>query len=162
MTTPADYPSSLVVSLWGGVRDDVQNNVVGADTAALAAAQGQAENAENGRRQLAARLPGHGAQIPMPPAPSGPAVGKYDAVGPPVGEGYAMTPAVVPAVSKSYGPDRPQYADDLTGGLGFTGGKSEPAISMWLGQRSVAAAGAVVVSPPRPTLWARLLRRVRR
>jgi hypothetical protein len=74
-----------------------------------------------------------------------------------LGEGYELT-APDAVQHKAYGAGRPVYAPDVVGGLGFTAGKSEPAITVYLGQRSQG--GPVFVSPPaRPSLWRRLLRR---
>jgi hypothetical protein len=124
----------------------------------------QAMSAENRRRLLASQRPGHGAQVPMEQPAAGPAVGKYGVPGlDVVGEGYSVVAGVSPAVSKAYGPDRPQYGDDLIGGIGFVGGRQEAPITVYLGQRSQPADGVVFVSPPaRPSLWQRLTGRRRR
>lgn len=159
MTTPADYPSSLVASLWGGVREDIQNNHVAEDLAALTAAQAQATVAEQNRRELASRLPGHGAATPLPQPVSGPGVGLSDVDLPAVGEGFAQTAPDAPQ-RKSYGPARPVYTDSQVGGYGFVGGRQEAPIRVFIGQRSAPADGAVV--PSRPSLWSRLFRRGRR
>jgi len=163
VTTPADYPSSVVASLWGGVQGDIQQGVVDADLAALTAAQGQAEDAEGRRRELAGQRPGRGAQIPLPQPPAAAGVGLADVVMPVQGEGYDVVPPVVAAVSKSYGPDRPQYADSSVGGYQWQPGRQEAPISMWIGQRSAVTDGVIVATaPPRPSLWSRLFRRGRR
>jgi hypothetical protein len=157
------YDLRLSPDLQGGVREDIQNNVVDIDTAALTAAQEQATVAEQNRRELASRLPGHGAQIPLPQPYAAAGVGIADVDMPAVGEGYSLTPGVIQAVSKSYGPDRPQYAHESVGGYGFVGGRQEAPIRVWLGSRSAAQGdAAVVVSPSRPSLWSRLFRRGRR
>jgi hypothetical protein len=121
----------------------------------------QSMDAENRRRELASQRPGHGTQIPLAQPVSAAGVGLSDVPMPVVGEGYDLTPPVVAPVSKAYGPPRPVYADPVVGGLGFTAGKSEPAISVWIGQRSAAADGAVVVSPSRPSRLGWLLGRLR-
>jgi hypothetical protein len=107
VTTPADYPGSLVASLWGNVCADPSMGVVGDDIEALAASTEAATDDEQRRRELAAQRPGLGTLLPLPQPPSGPATGKYDVAGPVVGEGYDITPDVVAAVTKSYGTPRP-------------------------------------------------------
>jgi len=74
-----------------------------------------------------------------------------------------MAPEVVPQVQKAYGPDHPQYAGYLTGGIRFTAGRQEPPIRVFIGRRSQPAAdGPVVISPPgRPSWWSRLFRKRR-
>jgi hypothetical protein len=129
----------------------------------IASAMYAAMGGEDRRRQLASQRPGHGALLPLPDPPSGAAPGKFDAMGPPVGEGYSLTPDIAAAVHKSYGPDRPVYADDVVSGYGFQGGRAEPAITMYMGSRSAAGDGLVVVSaPPQGSLWSRLTARLRR
>jgi hypothetical protein len=72
MSTPADR-APQVASLWGGVRDDIQN---GTDfTAAAASAQAQAETAEGGRRGKyeSSMLPlgaSYGDEIAIPEVPT--------------------------------------------------------------------------------------------
>jgi hypothetical protein len=126
----------------------------------IAAVMAAAMSEEDQRRLLASRTPGAGSALPMEQPAAGPAVGKYGLPGLEIaGEGYAMT-APDAVQHKSYGPPSPQYAPGIIGGLGFTAGKSEPAISVYLGQRSQD--GPVFVSPPgRPGLLSRLLARVR-
>jgi hypothetical protein len=125
----------------------------------IAAVMAQAMTSENRRRELASASPGLGSPLPMPQPPAAAAVGKSSLDMPVIGEGYDM--AAQDAVQhKAYGPDRPQYAADVVGGLGFQAGKSEPAIMVYLGQRSAPADDIAVVSPPsRPRLLRRLLRR---
>jgi hypothetical protein len=132
-----------------------------ADLAALTAAMDASMTGENGRRELASRMPGYGAQLPLEQPPNGPAVGKYGLPGLEVtGEGYDTVAEVSAAVTKAYGGDRPQYGDDLIGGVKFTAGRQEAPIRVYLGSRSAPADGITVVSPPlRPSLWRRLLRR---
>jgi hypothetical protein len=94
-----------------------------------------------------------------------------------VGEGYAVTADIADAVSKAYGPGRPQYADDLVGGFGFTAGRAEPPV-----RRHVTnlGDGRLLVDPgpdgrqrgdpftfipapaARASLWSRLTSRLRR
>lgn len=168
MTTPdGRFSSAAFSALWGGVRQDIQNNVVDADTAALTAAQGQAETQENRRRGLASMRPGLGSLLPLPAPPSGPAVGKYDAVPGPAGEGYGA--GVVPQpyqVVSDHGPlvygQTPDYADDLVGGVGFQAGRQEAPIRVFMGQRSQpgdSVVFATVGAAPRRSLLDRLLRR---
>jgi hypothetical protein len=126
----------------------------------VAGVMAAAMNAENRRRELASASPGLGSPLLMEQPAAGPAVGKYGLPGLEVqGEGYEMTaPSVLQ--HKAYGPERPVYAPDVVGGLGFTAGKSEPAIGVYPGSRS--AGGAVFVSPPaRPSLLSRVLGRLR-
>ena len=102
MTTPRDYPSALVASLWGGTLDDTS----GVDfTAACTAAQSQAESAENRRRELAGQSPGLGALVQLPASPNGPGVGTWDLGLPVVGESHQAAPYA--AQHKSYGPPSP-------------------------------------------------------
>jgi hypothetical protein len=165
VTTPAGYPYAQVRELWGGVRDDIQNNVVAVDLAALTGAQSAAEGGEDRRRQLASQRPGHGAALPLPSPPSGISTGKPEVGGLPVGEGYAVTADIVPAVHKSYGPGRPVYADDLVSGYGFQGGRGEQAISMYIGSRSASADSPFTVvsaGGPQGSLWSRMKARMRR
>jgi hypothetical protein len=123
----------------------------------IAGVMAAAMTSENRRRELAAQSPGLGALLSIEQPVAAAAVGKSGLDMPVIGEGYEMT-APGALQHKSYGPPSPQYAPDVVGGLGFQAGKSEPAISVYLGQRSTDA--AVVVSPPaRPSLWRRLLRR---
>jgi hypothetical protein len=123
----------------------------------IAGVMAQAMTSEDRRRELASQSPGLGSPLPMEQPAAGPSVGKYGLDMPVVGEGYLMT-APDAVQHKAYGPQAPVYAPDVVGGLGFQAGKSEPAISVYLGQRSADA--AVIVSPPsRPPLWRRLLRR---
>jgi hypothetical protein len=81
-----------------------------------------------------------------------------------VGEGYAVTAGTFSGTRKAYGPDRPFYADDLVGGYGFQGGRSEQVISMFIGSRSAPAGDFVVVpaGAPQGSLWSRLTGRLRR
>jgi hypothetical protein len=130
-----------------------------ADLAALTAAMDASMTGDNGRRELASRMPGYGAQVPLEQPAAAAAIGKSGLDMPVIGEGYEMT-APDAVQHKAYGPDRPVYADPLVSGYGFQAGKSEPAISVYLGQRS--ADGAVYVSPgSRPGLLSRLLGRLR-
>lgn len=147
--------------LQGPVRQDIALGVVGANTAALASAQAAAETDERGRRELAIQTPGLGPLVALPQPPAGPGVGLSDMALPVVGEGWAdpapqplqvMVPHGVPV----YG-QRPVYGDDLVAGVGFTAGREEAPIAMFVGQRSAPADGlAVVVSAPsRPGLLSR-------
>jgi hypothetical protein len=76
-------------------------------------------------------------------------------------------------VDKSYGAYRPQYAHPLVGGIGYPADTHQPALrhvtdlgadGLFIEGRSAPPAdGFTVVSPPaRPSLWARLLGRLRR
>jgi hypothetical protein len=155
------YGARLDPSLQGGVRQDIALGTVDADTAALQAAQAQAEAGERRRRDLAAQAPGLGALVSLPEPYADAGQGS-----PPVaGEGYAVQAPPQPwQVTSEHGPlvygQRPAYADPSVGGTGFTAGKSEPAIRALTGQRSRAADSVTFVSPPaRPSLWRRLLGR---
>ena len=129
-----------------------------ADLAALTVAQEQAQGAENRRRELAAQRPGHGAQIELPQPPSAAAVGKSGLDMPVIGEGYGTPPGPSPFVQAAY--SVPNYADAVVGGIGFTGGRNEPAVRVLLRARAAAPGGVTVISPDgRPSLWRRLLRR---
>jgi hypothetical protein len=75
---------------------------------------------------------------------------------------------IADAVHKAYGPDRPQYAHPLVGGIGYPAGTHQPALRHVIGLgadglsaegASSAADGFTVVSPPRRSLLSRLLRR---
>jgi hypothetical protein len=163
MTTPADYPSSLVASLWGGVREDIQNNHVAEDLAALTAAQAQATVAEQNRRELASQTPGVGAPLPLPQPPADAGMGSP----PVVGEGYSVEAppqplqVVVPHGVPVHG-QRPVYGAGVVGGVGFQAGRQEPPIRVLVGTRSAGEGDSVVaVSPPRRSLLSRLLRRGR-
>jgi len=163
VTTPADYPSSLVASLWGGTRDDIQNNHVAEDLASLTAAQAQATTAEQNRREIASQTPGVGALLllPQPYADAGQG-------SPPVqGEGYsAEAPSAPQQITVPHGVPvfdrRPSYGADVVGGIGFQAGRQEPPIRVLVGTRSATPGDVVVaVSPPRRSLLSRLLRRGR-
>jgi hypothetical protein len=121
--------------------------------AEIAAAVAQAMSEENHRRDLAGQTPGLGAQmaLPQPYADAG------QGSPPTVGEGYATEAPAAPA--QVYVPHgvpvygaRPHYADDLVGGIGFQGGRSEPAI------RYSVSPGLVfpVAAPAKPGLLSRL------
>jgi hypothetical protein len=132
--------------------------------AELAAVQGQAMDGEARRRLLASMLPGHGSQVPLPQPASGPGVGISDVPRLEVtGEGYEVTAPDAPQQHKAYGPDRPQYAHESVGGVGFQGGRSEPAIRVFIGSRNATHGPDSVVgmSPQteRRSLWRRLLGR---
>jgi hypothetical protein len=117
----------------------------------------QAMNAENRRRQVASDSPGLGALLPLPQPPSGPGVGISDMDLPVTGEGYSTTAPAGGAQTASYGPERPVYADDLVGGVGFQGGFSEPAIESF--RFSVSPGLVTPAAPPaqaRPGLLSRL------
>ncbi len=160
MTTPADYPSALVASLWGGVAADTS----GPDfTAECATAQASAMNAESRRRQLAAQSPGLGAQVPMPQPYAGPGPGLAGVPGlEVVGEGYGTMPPADPFQHKAYGETRPAYAPAEVGY-----GTIASAVSR-LGSAARARrpdAGVVLVSPgaaPRRSLLGKMLGRLRR
>jgi hypothetical protein len=143
--------------MWGGTVDDTS----GVDfTAALAAVQAQAMAGENGRRQLAAERPGHGAQVPLPQPPAGPGVGISDVPLPVMGEGYESTPVASEAVSAAFA--MPNYAPAEVGGVGFVGGGQEAPVRVSVGQRSTPGDGVTIVSAPsRPSLLSRLLGRMR-
>jgi hypothetical protein len=129
MTTPADARGPEGLAMWGGIRDDIQNNVVGGDTAALASVQAAAESGERRRRELAGMTPGVGAQLHLPQPYADAGMGSPPAVG----EGYSVESPAAPAQvqvdhgSLVYG-RRPVYGDDLIGGVNFQGGRSEPAV----------------------------------
>src|SRR5262249_5896839 len=129
-------------ALWGGVREDIQNNVVDVDTAALMAAQGQAEDGENGRRELAAGRPGHGAPLPLPQPPAGPGVGIADAQLPVIGMGYDVGPEPSTAQVASY--VVPNYAPDSVGGYDFVGGRQEAPVRRHVSQTDD---GVLLVEP---------------
>jgi hypothetical protein len=83
---------------------------------------------------------------------------------------HQQTAPVLPPV-KSYGPDRPQYADALVGGLDYAPLDARPAMRHLteLGERVFAAQDRaadpyMVISPPaaRPSLWQRLAGKLRR
>jgi hypothetical protein len=136
----------------------------------ITAAMQAAMDGENRRRRLASQAPGSGALLGLPQPPSGAGIGISDADMPVMGEGYGG-PSIAPVPG---GTGAPSYADDLVGGIGFQGGRSEPAV------RHVSDIGdgrlliepytdgsntaAVVVSPQAPwrSLWARLAGRLRR
>ena len=153
----------LAPGLQGGVRDDIQNNVVDIDTAALVSVQAAAETGERRRRDLASMTPGLGPLVALPQPPAGPGVGLSDVALPVVGEGYEVQAAPQPLqVTAPHGVPvhgaRPVYGDDLIAGVGFTAGRQEPPVAMFVGQRSAAAdVGLVdVVSvPSRPGLLSR-------
>jgi hypothetical protein len=127
---------------------------------------------EDRRRELAARMPGYGAPVPLDQPPSGPSVGKYGVGGVIVGEGYDQQAEIAAAVHKSYGADRPQYAHPLVGGINYSAGTDQPALRhlVNLGADGLFIEGAsappdgftVVSAPSRPSLLARLLGRFRR
>ena len=138
----------------------------------IAAVMAAAMDSEDRRRELAARMPGYGAPVPLDQPPSGPSVGKYGVGGAIVGEGYDQQAEIAAAVHKSYGADRPQYAHPLVGGIGYPADTHQPALrhvtdlgadGLFIEGRSAPVAGGfTVVSPPaRPGLWARLLGRIR-
>jgi hypothetical protein len=163
MTTPADYPSSLVASLWGGAREDIQNNHVAEDVAALTATQAQATVAEQNRRGVASQTPGVGALLPLPQPPADAGQGSpvvqgegYEVEAPPAPQQITV-PHGVPVYDR-----RPSYAADVVGGIDFTAGRQEPPIRVLIGTRSAPVADSVVaISPPRRSLLSRLLRRGR-
>jgi hypothetical protein len=139
----------------------------------IAAALAQAMDSEDRRRELASATPGVGALLPMEQPPSGPSVGKYGVGGDIIGEGYEVQAEIAAAVHKSFGADRPQYAHPLVGGIGYPADTHQPALrhvtdlgadGLFIEGRSAPPAdGFAVVSPPaRPSLWARLLGRLRR
>jgi hypothetical protein len=138
----------------------------------ITAVMAAAEAAENRRRQLAGMTPGLGVLLPLEQPPGGPGVGLSDVALPVSGEGYEVQ-AEIAAVHKSYGADRPQYAHPLVGGIGYPADTHQPALrhvtdlgadGLFIEGRSAPPAdGFTVVSPPaRPSLWARLLGRLRR
>jgi len=92
----------------GGEIPVIVGNVVGADTAALTAAQAQAESGERRRRELAPATPGVGTVLPLPSVlPAGPSVGRDPASWPAVGGGYDQTAEISATDQKAYGPARP-------------------------------------------------------
>ena len=128
------------------------------DIASIAAAQQQAQGAENRRRELASQRPGHGVLLPLEQPAAAAAVGKSGLDMPVIGEGYGTPPGPSPFVQAAY--SVPNYADAVVGGVGFTGGRNEPAVRVLLRARAAAPGGVTVVSPDvRPPLWRRLLRR---
>jgi hypothetical protein len=148
------YDVRLNPALQGGVRDDIQNNVVADDMAALAVAQGQAETGEDRRRQLASGTPGLGVLMSLPQSPAAAAIGKSSLDMPAIGEG--LSPVSYVPQHKAYGPASPVYADPFVGGVGFQGGRSEPAV------RHAGGDSFAVVSPDVPvrrSLLGRLFRR---
>lgn len=128
----------------------------------IAGVMAAAMNAENDRRRLAASRPGHGAPVPTPQSPAGAGIGISDVDMPAVGLGFSVPPTVPQALTASY--VVPSYADDMVAGVGFTGGKSEPAIRVYVGQRSAPAGDGIVVAsgPSRPGLLTRLRERFRK
>jgi hypothetical protein len=136
----------------------------------IAAAMNAAMDGENRRRQLASGTPGLGAVLRLPQSPAAAAVGKSSLDMPAIGEGYAQGAPDAPQ-RKSYGPDLPVYADDLVGGYGFQGGRSEPAVrhvtdlgadGLFIEGRSAPAASPwTLISPPagRQSLFRRWFRR---
>ena len=126
----------------------------------IAAAMQAAMDGENARRQLASQRPGHGLELTLAQPSAAPAVGKSSLDLPVVGLGYEQAPAPSQTVHASY--VVPSGADATVAGYGFQAGKSEPAISVWLGQRSLPARDVVYAGAGRPSLWSRLLRRGRR
>jgi hypothetical protein len=56
---------------------------------------------------------------------------------------------------------RPSYADDLVGGVGFQGGRSEPAIRV-LRNAGLSDVLSAVSPPSRPSLWAQVRDALRR
>src|SRR5262249_28856402 len=137
----------------------------GSTVADIAAVMATAMDTENRRRELASQAPGVGALLPLPQPVAGPGVGPWDIPGLGMaGEGDAVTAPDAPLQVVTdpvpvYG-ERPTYAADEVGGIGFQGGRQEAPIRVFTGQRSIPTDGAVFVSPsPRPSLWARLFRR---
>jgi hypothetical protein len=121
---------------------------------------------ENRRRELASASPGLGTPLPLAQPVSAAGVGLSDVPMPVVGEGYDITPPVVTAVSKAYGPERPVYGADEVGGVGFVGGRQEPAVrhvtnlgadGLFIEGRPAPAADVVTVAsaPSRPGLLSR-------
>jgi hypothetical protein len=129
-------------------------------TAEIQAAQQQAMDAENGRRQLASQRPGHGVLLPLEQPPSAAAIGKSGLDMPVIGEGYDMSPGLSPAIQAAY--SVPNYADAVVGGVGFQAGRQEPAVRVLLRSRAAGFGDRVdyvSAGPPRRPLWRRLLRR---
>ena len=124
--------------------------------------------AENRRRGLAEQSPGLGALVQLPQPPSGPGVGISDVPLPVVGESHQAAPYM--PQSMAYGPDRPQYADSLIGGVGYAPGDMQTALRaagerVFAAQDAAGRADVTVVSPqtaPRPSLLGRLAARLRR
>jgi hypothetical protein len=174
MSDPYDIAQSS--RLWGGVRQDIQNNAVDADTAALASSQAAAQDAENRRRRLASASPGLGVPVGLPQSPAAAGVGLSDVPMPAVGEGYDVTAEIAAAVSKAYGPDRPQYGPDEVGGYGHPLGIAQPArrhVTNLGDGRLLVDPGPdgrqpggpyTLMSPPaaKPSMWSRLASRLRR
>ena len=113
---------------------------------------------EDRRRELASQRPGHGVLLSMEQPAAAAAVGKSGLDMPVIGEGYGTPPGPSPFVQAAY--SVPNYADAVVGGVGFTGGRNEPAVRVLLRARAAAPGGVTVISPDgRPSLWRRLLRR---
>ena len=113
---------------------------------------------EDRRRELASQRPGHGVLLSMEQPAAAAAVGKSGLDMPVIGEGYGTPPGLSPFVQAAY--SVPNYADAVVGGIGFTGGRNEPAVRVLLRARAAAPGGIALVSPDvRPSLWRRLLRR---
>ena len=140
------------------------------DEAALASAMAQAMDSEDRRRKLASQTPGAGALMALPDVPYGPGAGISDVPLPLIGESHQSAPYV--PQRKAYGPPSPVYADPLIGGPGYTPGDIQTALrhvtdlgadGLFIEGRSgpVADAFTVVSPPPRPSLLARLLGRIR-
>jgi hypothetical protein len=123
--------------------------------------------AEDHRRQVTSQMPGYGAALELPDNPVGPGVGKAGLLDT-VGEGHSVLAEISPTVRKSFGPDRPQYAADVVGGLNYGPGDVATALRA-AGERVFAvkdAAGrgdvvAISPAPVRQSLWSRLLGRLR-
>jgi hypothetical protein len=136
-------------------------------TAEIIAAMQQGMDAENRRRDLAAMTPGLGSVLPLPQPYADAGQGSP----PVVGEGYAITAEVASAVRKAYGPDRPQYAHPLVGGVDYPAGIHQPALrhvtnlgadGLFIAGASAPADGFTVVPAPSwPSLLSRLLGRFR-
>jgi hypothetical protein len=128
----------------------------------IAAIMTAATTAEQGRRQLASQRPGLGALMDLPEVGYGPGIGINDVPGLEVaGEGLPEVPEVSPAVVKSYGPPRPEYAAGVVGGVDFVAGRQEAPVKLAIGFRRSAGSGVTVLSPPRPSLWSRVAARLR-
>lgn len=135
----------------------------------IAAVMHAAMDAEDRRRELASASPGCGALLGLPDNSVGLAVGKAGLLST-VGEGHSVAAEVSAVVHKSYGPDRPQYADPVVGGQGYRPGNMSVVLRS-LGERvfgaqdAAAAVGVVeLVSPeaaPRRGLLGRLFGRRR-
>lgn len=139
----------------------------------IAAVMAEAMATEDRRRQLASESPGLGALAELPQVPYGPGIGIADVPLPVVGEGHQATPYTAP--HKSYGPDRPQYADPAVGGVGYPYPAAQPALRhvsdigdgrLLIEPRADGGNGAVqVVSPgaaARRSLLGKLAARLRR